>query len=466
MPQALSRKESGNGICANYVSYLKFRYSMNMPSCVIQSPRPPTDMYFELSLIERQEREEASLDKELANLAVEGKVTQMMEKRTPVKLEDIFKLDTKRRKIVLIEGAPGSGKTTLSWHICQKWETEELFTEFCLVIYVQLRDPAIQSAKSFADLLPRRDDQMAQDVYTELKPTDGEGVLFVLDGWDELPGDLPRDSPLRQLIEPTVCTPLQRSAVIITSRPEASGDLRSLASSRIQIVGFTPEKVEEYFAESLKGKKAVKILVEHVREQPAIAGVCSLPLNVAIIVTLFSHMGHQLPTTLTGLFVALVLHCILRHSKSRTDLRVRSLSSFDALPDELQKPFDHLCALAYQGVLNDQILFTEDEVGFLSGSAMLSLLQVVESFVAIGSARNYHFLHLSVQELLAAWHIARMPLDAQANVHKLLQREQFSGVFRFFAGFTSLRSPQSREAVKATIVRYSTATSNMVTLTL
>ncbi len=294
---------------------------------------------------------------------------------------------------------------------------------------------------------------MAEDVYSEIKARDGEGVLFILDGWDELPGDLPWESPLRQLIGLSVCVPLQRSAVIITSRPEASSELHSLASSRLQIVGFTPEKVKDYFTECLKDDpEAAKSLVEHLKEQPSLAGICSLPLNAAIVVTLFLHMGHQLPSTLTGLFVALVLHCILRHSKTRTNLKVRSLSSLDSLPAELQEPFDSLCVLAYQGVLDNQILFTEADVSTLPGFALLSLLQVVESFVAVGSARTYHFLHLSIQELLAAWHISQMPSDTQSEVvHKLLTHRRFAGIFQFFGGLTRFRTAWSRDIIKQMI---------------
>ncbi len=321
------------------------------------------------------------------------------------------------------------------------------------MIFVQLRDPAIQSARSIADLLPHRDDQMAEEVYSEIKARDGEGVLFILDGWDELPGELPWESPLRQLIELSIRSPLQRSAVIITTRPKASGKLHNLASSRLQIVGFTPEKVEDYITESLKDDpNAAKSLVECLKEQPSLAGICFLPLNAAIIVTLFLHMGHQLPSTLTGLFVALVLHCILRHSKTRTNLKVRSLSSLDSLPVELQESFDSLCELAFTGVLNNQILFTEVDTGILPGFATLSLLQVVESLVAVGSARTYHFLHLSIQELLAAWHISRMPSTTQSEVvHNLLTHPRFDGVFQFLGGLTHFRTEWSRDIIKQMI---------------
>lgn len=425
---------------AVYADYLKVRYDSDMPGCtleMVEFPQPPTNVYFDLCLIERGE-EGLPVDKELASLAAEGRVREVMEKRTPVKLEDLFSLDRRRRKVILIEGPPGSGKTTLSWHICRRWRDADVFPGFRLVVYVQLRDPVIQSAQSIADLLPCRNDQMAREVFADMEAKDGEGVLFVLDGWDELPGRLPWDSPLRQLVESSVRYPLQCSAVIITSRSEESAKLHSLASSRVQIVGFSPEKVEDYITTCLKGDpESAKALVERIKENPAIEGCCSLPLNVAIVVTLFLHMGHQLPATLSGIFEALVLYCILRHIKARMDISVRSLSSLDALPEELQKPFDALCVLAFQGVLSNQIFFVEREVCAIPDFAGLSLLQAVESFVAVGSEKMYSFLHLS---------------DMQSDImHNLRVSERFEGVFRFYAGFTHLNMPWNKEFLKLII---------------
>ena len=60
----------------------------------------------------------------------------ILHKKVPVKLEEIFRLDKKKRKVILIEGAPGSGKSTLSWDICQRWGAGELFQEYEVVVLV------------------------------------------------------------------------------------------------------------------------------------------------------------------------------------------------------------------------------------------------------------------------------------------------------------------------------------------
>ncbi len=133
-----------------------------MPGYTVQFPPPPTHTYTELSLIERQGLPQGgSAVREMVRLTVEGRVRDVLEKSNEVELKDLFQLDQEERKVILIKGPPGTGKTTLAWHVCQEWEPGKLFPEFDLIVYVHLRDPAIQVARSIVDLLPRRDDKMA-----------------------------------------------------------------------------------------------------------------------------------------------------------------------------------------------------------------------------------------------------------------------------------------------------------------
>ena len=434
-------------VMTSYAKYLKGRYRSYTPACAIQFPPSPTRKYFNLALIKKEQTERGTENEELVRLTMEGQVGKILEKRVPVNLVEIFQADDAQRKVILIEGAPGSGKSTLSWHICQKWESGELFQQFNLVVYVQLRDPVIQAAQSVADLLPRRNDQMAQDVLSEIEARDGEGVLFVMDGWDELPPELQQQSLFRRL---PVASSLHRSAVIVTSRPESSAELHSLVSSRIQIVGFTPSEVKEFFTDSLKGdSQAVDTLMEQMRENPVIESSCYLPLNAAIIVSLFLSLNCTLPTTITGVFTSLVLCCILRHLKSRTDVRIHALQSLDSLPEIVQGPFAALCQLAFHGILDRKVTFSGDELSrILPDAAHLSLLQAIESFSYLGPAgtsRTYNFHHLSVQEFLAAWHITKLPVDEQTDLALVLLDQP--GMFQFYCGITHLNTPRITEQI-------------------
>ncbi len=55
------------------------------------------------------------------------------------------------------------------------------------MILVQLQDPSIQDATTLADLLPAQDREIAEFVARQIVACKGEKVLYILDGWDELP---------------------------------------------------------------------------------------------------------------------------------------------------------------------------------------------------------------------------------------------------------------------------------------
>ena len=348
----------------------------------------------------------------------------------------------------MLEGAPGCGKSTLSVYICQQWKKGQLFNQFQLVILVQLRDPAVQNAKSLADLLPCPDTKTAQllaGIMMEMKCQD---VLFILDGWDELPLNIRQNYLFENLVNSNLpwSNPLSKSTVIVTSRPISSGDLYPHASSRIEILGFTPEELQHFFTECLKGDtEAVKTLLERIEENPEVAGSCYLPLNATILVHLFKSDRNTLPTTLYGIFSSLVLNCMQRHLKLRTQYKDVSIDSLDQLPEVAKKPFSVLCQLAYNGVMDGKIILTS----LPADVNTLSLLQGVESFIGREKAVSHNFIHLSIQELLAAWYIAtQLPASEQVSkFNELFHTSRFSAIFQYYSAITKLKTPGIKDVV-------------------
>ena len=216
---------------------------------------------------------------------------------------------------MLIEGAAGSGKSTLSAHICMQWSEGNLFTEYRLVVLVQLRDPEIHSVKSIADLLPAEEGQteVANEACKWISSNHGKGVLFILDGWDELPTSLKKDSIFVKLVHGKAShniSFLHLSDVLVTSRPVSSGDLHSVVSTRIELLGFTEDELQQYFCDCFQeNDKAVQTLLNTIRNNP---GLCYLPLNASIFVHLFK-CEKNLPNTRYGTIHELVLSCIYRH---------------------------------------------------------------------------------------------------------------------------------------------------------
>ena len=438
----------------SYADYLRGRYSTEIPAFfTLQWPPPPTCKVFNLAMIGHETIQRGPIEEEFVQLTLRGNVDDIMRMKLPIELENLFELDHKEHKVILIEGAPGAGKSTLAWYVCQKWESGGLFQKFKVVIFVQLRDPAIQSATSIADILPVESENMRSELMSQLLSCRGRGVLFVLDGWDEYGPGLRHSSLFQQLI----CTPgevnMHFSSLIITSRPIASGELQRYASSRVEIVGFSSAEVKKYFSECIRTSETVQKLQDHLRERPVIEASCYLPLNAAIVVHLFLALNHTLPHTLHEVFLSLVLCCIIRHLMKEAEggKDVPSISSLDDVPPDVQEPFNNICTMAYHGVMKNKVTFSASDLrsfNLPTELSTLSLIQAVQSFTAFEKSVSYNFLHLSVQELLAALHISKLPAAEQIQVfNALFDRPRLAAVFRFYAAFTKLQTEGVRDIV-------------------
>ena len=438
----------------SYAEYLRGRYSTELPAFfTLQWPPPPTRKVFNLAIIGHQTIQRGPMDEELVRLTLRGNVDDIMRRKSSIELKNLFKLDDEKHKIILIEGAPGAGKSTLAWHVCKKWESGELFQEFRVVVFVPLRDPAVQSATSLADVLPAKSKNMRTQIVSRSECFNGRDVLFVLDGWDEYGGGLSYHSVFQRLI----CNPeeinMRFSSLIITSRPIASGELQQYASSRVEIIGFTSAELKKYFSESIGDSKTEQNLHKHLREHPVIKASCYLPLNAAIVVHLYLALNHTLPHTLHEVFVSLVLCCIIRHLTRQAEegKEAPDISSLDDLPPELQEPFNNICAMAYHGVMENKATFSASDLrsfNLPTKLSTLSLIQGVQSFTAFKTSISYNFLHLSVQELLGAFHISELPAGEQIKIfNDLFDQPRLAAVFQFYAAFTKLQTPGIRDIV-------------------
>ena len=400
---------------------------------------------------------------------ITGKVDDILSQKTSIDLENIFKANkSEHQQIVLIEGGPSSGKSSLAIYICQKWGNGELFEEFSLVILVQLGDPAVQRAQSISDLLPCQEVAVARKLASELKATKGHGVLWILDGWDELTPQLRQDSIFRQLMPPnrddihgefapqtrkfqipllqTEHFSLGKSSFIITSRPISSSDLHLVVSYRIELVGFSPEEQRQYFTECLEGDtKVLKDLLEKIQDNPVVQSSCYIPLNAALTLHYFKFKGHSLPNTEYEMFATVIFSCIkhqLEQEGKGHDLPVALESLGDLLSSKtVGEHFKRLCELAYNGVMQHKVTFSPSDLP--QGSSTLGLLHQIDSFLEGGKSVFYRFFHHSLLEVLAAMHIATCLSDSEqvSQFQKLFDQPHFASVFRFYSAITKLKTP-------------------------
>ena len=458
-------EETNRKVRCHYANLLRDKYRSGIPSFFsLEWPPAPTRKVFNLAMF-TQEQLRYGPNEELVKLLLRGDVSSAMCGKGTVKLEQISASLHPRgrysrgRKIFLIEGAPGAGKSTMAWYMCQMWEEGKLFEEFEIVLFVQLRDPVIQSAQSLEDFFP--DLELKSEVVRAIRYCGGHNVLIVLDGWDEFSPGLDRTSVIKKLICEPSSLNMQFSALIVTSRPIATARLQRYATTRIEIVGFMQSEVEGYFAEAIGDPQIEMKLKDLLKERPVIEACCYLPINAAIIVHIFLASNHTLPTTLHGVFVLLILCCIRRHltKQAGEGEEIPNISTMNDLPANIEKQLKDICMLAYQGVKENKVTFSTADIkryDLPTELSTLSLIQGVESFAVLSKSKSYNFLHLSVQELLAAFHISKTSPEEQVKIfNKLFEQPRFSAVFQFYAAFTKLLSEGVRDVVARIVQRKS-----------
>ena len=435
-----------------YSGYLKSLYKALMPGLFQDKdhwPPPIATKVFRLAMIKAEKVERRNIDDDFVKSTITGKVDDILRRKVPVELENILKETKGQQRKILIEGGPGCGKSTLSQHICHQWVKGELFQEYKLVILVRLREQKVQNAKGLADVLPQRDDSMGDETAQELSACDGQDVLFIFDAWDEMPQNAAGRSIITDILN---STKLHKCSVIITSRPIASMSLLNLVNSRIEILGFTKHELQRYFAGCLDNDSSrVMIFQQRIQENPIVAGSCYLPLNASILVHLFKCDG-ELPNTEFDIFSVLICNNIYRHLMKTTRHIDSAINSLDELPPRVAAPFKQICEIAYEGVVEEMITFKlRDDFN------TLGLLLGVESFAKYGMlSRSYNFLYLSIQELLAAIHMATQ-LDDRQQVEqftKFFGHPRFSAVFRFYAAKTKLQTQGIEDIVIQAVKKY------------
>ena len=411
-----------------------------------QWPPCHSDKLFRLELVEGKKGEGYSTNRQRGG---EGEGV----KRTPLAYNGLFKVDhgtenpaRKVRKII-IEGDAGIGKTTLSISISEEWANGKLFQQFELVLLLPLRMKAVATAGSLPELLkvlhpsPRLCDSLA----SYLEEEEGEKVLVIADGWDELNESKRHEGSFlyRFLFDRF---PLM--SVVVTSRPSASAPLHSLATidQFVEVLGFSKEHIVEYIRCEFAGNQGkAGLLLQQLENNPLIESVCSVPLNCAIVCYLWHTLEEVLPSTMTELYTKIILNFVFRNVRKASTESLLHLSEFESLPPDLQHSWWLLCEFAFRALERDQLVFSQEELEafFPKGLALdrrILCFGILQSAESIGVGKSFHFLHLTFQEYLGALHLARQPPNKQLDFFRSLDpkdiftQSRFAVITKFFFG--------------------------------
>ena len=427
-------------IMEEFVTSLKKKYKERLLSHKEQWPPVSAEKLVNLQLVETDKKEGFR-----AGLTQHGDKV----KRISILHNDLFKVTEGKKPVrkLIVEGNAGIGKTTLCTMLTEEWANGKIFTQFDCVLLLPLRERSVSTATTLPQLfkLLHSSERIRTSVIEELEEREGEGVLIIADGWNELDQENRSESSFLDTflfgnILPFLC-------VLLTSRPSASAPLHNLPTvdRLVEVVGFNEENVKQYIeSEFEECPEKASSLIEQLENNPVIQSVCSVPLNCAIICYLWHTFESGLPTTLTELYAHIVLNVILRNiKKTNSDTTLIGLNSFDNIPAVNQEMFWLTCTFAYNCLSEDQLVFAESKVASILPQVLdssdkflcLGLLQCARSLLPVGHGLSFHFVHLTIQEFLAALHLVTLPNEEKLKVCEAHARnDRFAMVWRFVFG--------------------------------
>ena len=346
---------------------------------------------------------------------------------------------------ILIEGAPGIGKTVLAKEIAYQWARKELLTSRKLLLLVFLRECHKKALASIEGLVQYvfKSSKMTKYFTKYLSATEGEDTVIVFDGFDELSEENRKQSIIVDIINRRILT---KCCLVVTSRPAASSNLHGNVDRRVEIVGFTEEDRLDYIQSALENSdEQVKDLQQYLQSNPTINALCYIPLNMTILLCLFRNGIDRLPKTQTEMYRIFIAMTIVRFIKKHNNCD--TIISIANLPHPHNRVFVELAKLAYEALVIDKIVFTLPEIKegcpnltmTSSNWNGLGLLKAVKCFSEelCNDQVTFHFLHFSLQEYMAAWHISMLPESDQIELlQETFWEHRYYNVWIMYVGIT------------------------------
>ena len=390
-----------------YANYLKSYYQNESVARDDKLSIAPCSEFISLALVDKGRT--IYEDDTFSKASLDSGVDEIRGAKSPLELDDIVPSGT---RFVLVEGPPGIGKSTLARELCRKWDTLTSLKHYKMVLLLKLRERRVQNATSLEDLIYHDDERFRREVVNEVWKCEGEGVLFILDGFDEMPPSVVHDENrlIMRLISGS-CLP--KATRLVTSRPSALKSYFPQGFRHVEVCGFTDECKGRFAEIAFKSEPEVLAhFKDFIFSNPVINSLMYIPVNCAIIAQVFKDIRKSrelMPKTMTQLYTILTLVLIRRHmiSSGKWDKHSRVPSSLEDLPESVSIDLKRVSELAYSGLFKEdvQLVFTDSYAG--EGFQHLGLMNAVkEMYVCEGAATSYSFLHLSIQEFLAAWYVS------------------------------------------------------------
>ncbi|KAJ0015554.1 hypothetical protein NQD34_009174 [Periophthalmus magnuspinnatus] len=357
-----------------------------------------------------------------------------------IKCEDIFEDLVHRQgpvRTVMSKGVAGIGKTVLTRKFSLDWAEGKANQNIHLLFPFTFRELNVLRDTQFSLV------GLLSHFFSELCSFEQLQVLFIFDGLDEcrLPLDFgqtriltdPKESAsVHELLVNLIRGTLLPSALLwITTRPAAANQIPAEYVSLVtEVRGFTDSQKEKYFRKRFTDEQQATAIISHITRSRSLHAMCRIPVFCWIFSTVLDHVMKtraigELPQTLTEMYI----HFLVVQAKIKS-LKYDGRSETDPLwTKETREMVWALGNLAFEQLQKGNLIFYESdlvecELDVATASMSSGVFtQVFREESGLYQDTVYSFIHLSVQEFLAALYIHQAFFSYKVN---LLSTEQFS----------------------------------------
>ncbi|XP_056449555.1 NACHT, LRR and PYD domains-containing protein 6-like isoform X2 [Gadus chalcogrammus] len=399
-------------------------------------PTGLNDFYTELFITERGSGE---VNQEHEVRLIETASRKLAREETPIKCEDIFKAlpeHDQRIRTMLTTGVAGIGKTLLTHKFTLDWAEGKTNNDIHFTFLLTFRELNLLKGKEFSLV------ELLHHFFVETKEAgicrfDRFKVVFILDGLDEfrLPLDFQNNQIWTDVTKPTsvdmLLTNLIRGYLLptariwITTRPAAANQIPAECVDMVtEVRGFNDPQKEEYFRKRFREDNLASTIISHVKTSRSLHIMCHIPVFCWITATVLedfcktSQTGKKMPNTVTQMYIHFLLIQSMQgdwkyHGRAETDPNWSSDS---------KEIIVSLGKLAFNQLEKGNLIFYEEDLAEcdinIKAASVYSgvFTQIFKEECGLYQARVFCFVHLSIQEFLAALYVFQSFINTGVNL--------------------------------------------------